>query len=103
MLRRVFRGSAARGGTSPKRMYHKERRSVRKRFTILFMTAFVSVFGPAACAEEAGKEVQEQVEEVQGAQQQVEEQSREVTQQIEDEAQEAKQQIDRGAQEVQKQ
>jgi cell division protein FtsB len=89
MLRRVFRGSAARGGTSPKRMYHKERRSVRKRFTILFMTAFVSVFGPAACAEEAGKEVQEQ--------------SREVTQQIEDEAQEAKQQIDRGAKEVQKQ
>jgi cell division protein FtsB len=84
-------------------MYHKERRSVRKRFTILLMTAFVSVFGPAAYAEEAGKEVQEQVEKVQGAQQQVEEQSREVTQQIEDEAQEAKQQIDRGAQEVQKQ
>ena len=74
---------------------------MRRRFAVLFVTAFVSTFGAAACAEQAGEDVQKQVDEVQGAQQQVEGQSQEATQQVEEEAQEAKQMIERGTQEVQ--
>ncbi len=74
---------------------------MRRRFAVLFVTTFVSVFGVAACAEQAGEDVQEQVDDVQGAQQQIEGQSQEATQQVEEEAQEAKQMIERGTQEVQ--
>jgi cysteine sulfinate desulfinase/cysteine desulfurase-like protein len=84
-------------------MYHEERRSVRKRFAILFATALASISGATACAEGAKEEMSNQEQEVQEVQQQVEEQAREAKQQIEGEPQEAKQQIDQAKQEVEKQ
>jgi hypothetical protein len=92
------------GETPVKRVYREERRSVRRRFFVLFVSALVSAFGAVACGGGAEEQVQQRVEkELQEGQRQVEEQVREATQQVEQEAQEAKQRIRQEARQIQKQ
>ena len=76
---------------------------MKRRLSVFFTAAFVSMFGAVACGGGAQEDVQKQVEEqAKDAQQQVEGQLREATQQIEQQAQEAKQKIGQETQDVQK-
>ena len=67
---------------------------MRRRLTLLFLAAFVAIFGAAACGgveEEVQKQVEEQLEE---GRTQVEEQVEEGRTQIEQEAQEVQKQVE---------
>jgi uncharacterized membrane protein YgaE (UPF0421/DUF939 family) len=94
-------------GSSEQRILPKGRRTVKRRFAIFLVAAFVSTFGATACGGVAEKEVQEaqeQVEQqVQEAREQVEQEVQEGQQQIEQEAQDAQQQIEQEAQNAQQQ
>ncbi len=64
LIRQVFKAFTA-GGGSGEQLHHKGRRSVRRRFAILFVAAFASISGAAACGgvqEEVQKRAEEEVE-----------------------------------------
>jgi hypothetical protein len=89
----VFKAFTA-GGGSGEQLHHKGRRSVRRRFAILFAAAFASISGVAACGgvqEEVQKRAEEEVEK---GREQVEQEVQEGRTQIEQEVQEERTQIE---------
>jgi hypothetical protein len=96
----LFEGLLSRGGCG-EQAYRKGRRSVSRRFAILFAIAFVPMFGAPACGGGVEEQVRDEAEEqFQQGQEQVEEQVQEATQRMEQEAGEARQKVEQEAQEV---